>query len=50
MADITAPMDAYTLRARVAPALIAALPLAIAVTAFFPEGLSGWTALWSTGW
>ncbi len=41
-------MDAYTLRARLAPALIAALPLAIAVTAFFPEGLSGWTALWST--
>ena len=40
------PFDAYTLNARLRPGLLAALPLAIAVTAFFPEGASWWTPLW----
>jgi hypothetical protein len=37
-------LDQYTLRARVAPALITALPAALVVLAFAP---SGWGVLWS---
>ena len=45
--EMKAPMDAYTLRGRLQPALLATLPLAIAVTALFPNGVTGWTALLS---
>jgi len=41
------PVDAYTFRARLQPALLATLPLAIAVTAFSPEGVTWWTPLWA---
>jgi len=41
------PIDAYTFRARLQPALLAALPLAVAVTAFYPEGVSWWTPFWA---
>lgn len=38
--------DQYTIRARVLPALLVALPLGLATLAWFPDGLSGWSALW----
>ncbi len=38
--------DWYTIRARVLPALLVALPLGLATLAWFPDGLSGWSALW----
>ena len=38
--------DTYTRRARVQPALIVALPLGLATTAWFSEALSGLGALW----
>ena len=41
------PFDTYTLKARLRPGLMAAFPLVLAVTAFFPEGVSWWTPLWS---
>jgi hypothetical protein len=39
--------DAYTVRARLLPALIAALPLGIATLAWFPTGILGWGAVWA---
>lgn len=39
--------DAYDRRARLEPALIVALPLALAMLAWSPDGLKGWTILWS---
>ncbi len=38
--------DQYTIRARVIPALLVALPLGLATLAWFPDGISGWTTLW----
>lgn len=42
--DITQP---YVRRARLEPALIVALPLPVAILAWFPGGILGWGALWS---
>lgn len=42
-----ARVDAYTFKARLRPGLLAALPLAIAVTAFYPDGVSWWIPLWA---
>ncbi len=39
--------DPYTVRARLLPALIAALPLATATLAWFPNGILGWGAIWA---
>jgi len=39
--------DSYTRRARLQPALLVAVPIALAVLACFPEGLVGWGVLWS---
>jgi len=39
--------DAYTVRARLLPALITALPLGIATLAWFPTGILGWGAVWA---
>jgi len=39
-------VDPYTIRARLFPALIAALPLGIATLAWFPNGLFGWGPVW----
>lgn len=44
---MNSPIDAYTIRARLQPGLLAAVPLAVGVTAFFPEGPSWWTWLWA---
>jgi len=44
---MNSPLDAYTFRARLQPALLAALPLAIAVTAFYPGGVTWWTPFWA---
>lgn len=41
------PLDAYTFRARLQPALIAAAPLPIAVATAYPAGLDWWTPLWA---
>ncbi len=38
--------DQYTIRARVLPALLVTLPLGLATLAWFPDGLSGWGAIW----
>ncbi len=40
-------MDAYTFRARLQPALVAALPIALAVVAFYPDGITVWTPIWA---
>ncbi len=40
-------VDAYTVRARLLPALIAALPLGIATLAWFPTGILGWGTVWA---
>ena len=39
--------DPYVRRARLQPALLVALPIALAVLAYFPSGVVGWGALWS---
>lgn len=39
--------DPYTRRARLQPGLLVALPLALAVLAWSPAGLTGWGVLWS---
>lgn len=41
------PIDAYTLRARLLPALLAVLPAALAVIAFYPNGATWWAPLWT---
>lgn len=41
------PLDAYTFRARLQPALIAAAPLPITVATAWPGGLDWWTPLWT---
>lgn len=38
--------DQYTIRARLLPALIVALPVGLATVAWFPEGIPGWSAIW----
>jgi len=38
-------LDQYTIRARVVPALLVALPLGLAALAWSPDGISGWSAL-----
>ena len=40
-------MDAYTFRARLQPPLVTALPLALSVVAFYPDGVSLWTPVWT---
>lgn len=39
--------DTYTVRARLIPPLIVALPLGITTLALFPNVLAGWSILWS---
>jgi hypothetical protein len=39
--------DLYVRRARLQPALLVALPIALAVLAYFPTGVVGWGILWS---
>jgi len=39
--------DQYTIRARVLPAFLVALPLGLVTLAWFPDGLSRGSALWS---
>lgn len=39
--------DPYVRRARLQPALLVALPVALAVLAYFPSGIVGWGILWS---
>ena len=41
-------MDAYTIRARLLPAFLSALPVGIALAGVYPDGFSEWGALWST--
>lgn len=41
------PLDAYTFRARLQPALIAAAPLPIALATAYPGGPDWWTPLWT---
>lgn len=38
--------DAYTFRARLLPAILTALPAALAVIAFYPGGVNWWTPMW----
>lgn len=38
--------DTYTRRARLQPALLVALPLGLAVLAWFPDGMIGWATAW----
>ena len=40
-------MDAYTFRARLLPPLMAALPAALAVISFYPNGATWWTPIWA---
>lgn len=40
-------LDAYTIRARLWPFLIVALPLGFATLALLPGGIQGWDVLWS---
>lgn len=40
-------LDQYTVRARLLPALIVALPPCIATLVWFPDGLHGWGAVWA---
>ena len=39
--------DPYVRRARLQPALLVALPIALAALAYFPSGVVGWGILWS---
>lgn len=39
-------LDKYTVRARLRPALIVALPLGLATVSWFPDGVLGWGAVW----
>lgn len=41
------PLDAYTFRARLQPALIAAVPIPLAIIAAYPGGPDWWTPLWT---
>jgi hypothetical protein len=45
--EIARLVDPYTVRARLLPALITALPLGIATLAWFPKGVLGWGAVWA---
>jgi hypothetical protein len=45
--EVARLLDLYTVRARLLPALIAALPLGIATLAWFPTGILGWGAVWA---
>ncbi len=45
--EVARVADPYTVRARLLPALIAALPLGIATLAWFPNGVLGWGAIWA---
>jgi hypothetical protein len=38
--------DQYTVRARLLPALLVALPAGVATLAWFPDGILGWGAVW----
>lgn len=38
--------DQYTVRARLLPALLVALPAGVAALAWFPDGILGWGAVW----
>lgn len=47
-------LDKYTVRARLLPALLVALPIGLAAMAWFPDGILGWKAvsgllIWSGG-
>src|SRR5215470_9698934 len=39
-------LDRYTIRARLVPALIVALPIALATVAWFPDGFHIWGTFW----
>jgi hypothetical protein len=42
-----AGLDRYTIRARLAPALLVALPIGLATFAWFPDGVRIWGAVWA---
>ncbi len=39
-------LDQYTVRARLLPALLVALPAGVATLAWFPDGILGWGPVW----
>jgi hypothetical protein len=41
------PLDFYTLKARLSPALLAILPLVVTAIAFFPQYLTSWKSLYA---
>jgi hypothetical protein len=41
--------DQYTIRARIVPSLLIALPVGLVALACFPNGLSSWNAAWGLG-
>jgi len=47
MASLEEVVNPYVRRSRLQPALIVALPLALATLAWFPSGILGWGTLWS---
>ncbi|SRR6266487_234847 len=44
---LSGPFDQYERRARLAPALVVVLPLALATVAWFPMQFTGWAVFWA---